>query len=196
MNTIMKYANLDLGTIEATFNILGGIEGAARLRRGELILVEAPPKSEFPLDFVIHVDRKVKPTYPDWAKKLKHPEWECSGPIEYNLKNEVEQWFFEMQKYQSVHGSRIYTHLKDSSTLVWCLNLQDGLAIQKKGLAMFRKLFEWKELFLWGSIVENHDGKLLVPYLYDFHEEVTMDWHCLDGYWDFRRPALRFKFKK
>ncbi len=40
-DSTMKYASLDLGTIEATFNILGGIEGAARLRRGELVLVEA-----------------------------------------------------------------------------------------------------------------------------------------------------------
>jgi hypothetical protein len=52
----MKYAGLDLGTIEATFNILGGIEGAARLRRGELVLVEAPKPEPIPepqLDFPV-----------------------------------------------------------------------------------------------------------------------------------------------
>lgn len=37
----MKYARLDLGTIEAVFNKLGGIEGAERFLRGE-ITVSAP----------------------------------------------------------------------------------------------------------------------------------------------------------
>lgn len=35
---VMKYAGLDLGTIEAVFNKLGGIEGAQKLLRGELTL--------------------------------------------------------------------------------------------------------------------------------------------------------------
>lgn len=38
----MKYASLDLGTIEAVFNKLGGTEGAQRLLRGELVVSESP----------------------------------------------------------------------------------------------------------------------------------------------------------
>jgi hypothetical protein len=87
----MKYAGLDLGTIEATFNLLGGLDGAARLRRGELVLVEAPkpePPPEPVLDFIIRVDHSVKLTYPDWMKKdgVMHPEFEATGPAEYDLR--------------------------------------------------------------------------------------------------------------
>ena len=93
MEATMKYANLNLGTIEATFNILGGIEGAARLRRGELVLAEAQPKPEPapepPLDFLVRVDSSAKPSYPDWFKELEHPELECSGPAEYDLQSGV-----------------------------------------------------------------------------------------------------------
>lgn len=44
----MKYANLDLGTIEAVFNKLGGMEGAQRFLRGELIVSTAVP-TEYPV---------------------------------------------------------------------------------------------------------------------------------------------------
>jgi hypothetical protein len=47
MTTTMKYATLDLGTIEAVFNKLGGMDGAQRFLSGKLMLVDAqPPKPE------------------------------------------------------------------------------------------------------------------------------------------------------
>lgn len=39
MATTMKYARLDLGTIEAVFNKLGGIDGAGRFLRGDAEVV-------------------------------------------------------------------------------------------------------------------------------------------------------------
>ena len=48
-----KYAKLDLGTIEAVFNILGGIDGANRLLRGELMVSE-PAKRWREQDGVIY----------------------------------------------------------------------------------------------------------------------------------------------
>ena len=36
----MKYASLDLGTIEAVFNKLGGMDGAQRFLRGEIAVSE------------------------------------------------------------------------------------------------------------------------------------------------------------
>lgn len=77
----MKYANLDLGTIEATFNILGGIEGAARLRRGELVLIEATkpePVSKFALlvDLgIITVPADYIPTNEFAGGNFPNPSW-------------------------------------------------------------------------------------------------------------------------
>ena len=195
MEMKMKYADLDLGTIEATFNILGGIEGAARLRRGELVLVEATkpePPPEPVLDFLVRVDRSVKPSYPDWFKKLEHPELECSGPTEYNLQTGVEQWLHDEQKHRSVQGNTIYKHLTDTNALASCLNLQDGLAIQQKGIAVFRKLFGGA-VFLCGSVVQDRYGYLLVPFLCELGDEVVVRWLWLANYWNSLNPALRFK---
>ncbi|MEK7539310.1 MAG: hypothetical protein AAB595_01560 [Patescibacteria group bacterium] len=143
------------------------------------------------LDFLVRVDRSVKPTYPDWFKKLEHPELELAGPAEYDL-TKVDQWLHDDQKRGSVVGNTIYKHLQKGDNLATCLNLQDGLAIQQKGIAVFRKLFAGKAVFLWGSVVQDRNGHLLVPYLYDNGDKVGLVWFWLDGHWYSSLPALRF----
>jgi len=144
------------------------------------------------LDFIVRVDRSVKPSYPNWMKKLMHPELELAGPAEYNLQDGVEQWLHDDQKRGYVVGNTIYKHLQKGDGLANCLNLQDGLAIQQKGIAVFRKLFAGKAVFLWGSVVQRRDGFLHVPYLYDIGGKVGLYWNSLDYNWYSDNPALRF----
>ena len=168
MNTTMKYASLDLGTVEAVFNKLGGLEGAAQFLRDELTLVPQPkpePPPEPVLDFLVRVDRSVKPTHPDWFKMLEHPELECSGPAEYDLQTGVHEWLHDDQKKGVVVGNRIYDHLKKTDALKTCLGLRDGEEIKKKGIEVFRKFFGGKAVFLWASVVRVRDGNLYVPCL-------------------------------
>ena len=146
---------------------------------------------EAPLDFLVRVDRSVKPIYPDWMKKLMHPELEPTGPAEYDL-NTVGLWLYDDQKTKVVRGQVIYDHLKKTDALASCLNLQDGLAIQQKGVAVFRKLFGGKVGFLWGSVVQNRNGNLIVPYLYEDGDRVVVNWDWLDNNWNSNCPALRF----
>lgn len=145
------------------------------------------------LDFIVRVDRSVKPNYSDWFKKLENPELECSGPAEYDLSKEVDQWFHDGQKRGAVVGDIVYRHLQEGDALATCLNLQDGLAIQEKGVAVFRKLFAGKAVFLWGSVVQYLDDRLLVPYLYDNGDKVRLCWQWLDNYLNSNNPALRFR---
>lgn len=147
---------------------------------------------ETKMDFIVRVDRSVKPTYPDWMKKVMHPELELAGPAEYNLQDGVEQWLHDDQKRGSVVGNTIYKHLQKGDNLATCLNLQDGLAIQQKGIAVFCKLFAGKAVFLWGSVVQNRSGHLHVPYLYGIGDRVGLNWFWLDDYWYSYSPALRF----
>ena len=147
---------------------------------------------EEPLDLTVGVDRSVKPTYPDWFKKLEHPELECSGPAKYNLQAEVYGWFHDDQKNGYTTGKIICKYLQESKAVSTCLNLQDGLAIQAKGIVVFRKLFVDKAVFLWGSVAQNRDGHLYVPYLYDYGVSVGLDWRWLGNYWYSLSPALRF----
>lgn len=192
-----KYASLDLGTVEAVFNKLGGLGGAAQFLRGELVVQPAvipEPPSEPVLDFIVRVDRSVKPNYPDWMKKVMHPELELAGPAEYNPQDGVEQWLHDDQKRRPVVGNTIYKHLQKGDALASCLNLQDGLAIQAKGIAVLRKLSEGKTAFLWGSVVQDRSGDLNVPYLYEsVGGKVVVGWHSLGHSWNSYCPALRFK---
>lgn len=152
------------------------------------------PPSEPVLDFIVRVDRSVKPSYPDWFRNLDHLDLECSGPIEYNLQDKVEQLLHDDQKNGcSVQGNTIYKYLTDTNALASCLNLQDGLAIQQKGVAVFRKLFGGKAVFLWGSVVWSRHGDLLVPFLFEFGDLVMMGWDWLDYDWSSHSPALRFR---
>jgi hypothetical protein len=171
-----------------------GEDGPDRFLRGEFVvqpIVVVEPAPEPPLDFLVHVDRSVKPSYPDWFKKLMHPELECSGPAEYDL-NTVSQWLHDDQKNGSVQGNTIYKHLQKGDALATCLNLQDGLALQQKGIAVFRKLFAGKAVFLWGSVVRDRNGGLDVPCLCVYGDEVVVFWLWLDGHWYSINPALRF----
>ena len=196
METKMDFAsqNLTAGQLNAIVKNLGGEEGALKFLRGELVVQPAvipEPQPEPVLDFIVRVDRSVKPSYPDWFKKLEHPELELAGPAEYDL-NTVSQWLHDDQKNGSVQGNTIYKHLQKGDALATCLNLQDGLAIQQKGIAVFRKLFAGKAVFLWGSVVQGRNGDLDVPYLYGSGGKVVVYWVWLDDYWHSSNPALRF----
>lgn len=186
--------NLTVGQLNAIVKNLGGEEGALKFLRGELVIQTAvipEPLPEPVLDFIVRVDRSVKPSYPDWMKKLMHPELELAGPAEYDL-NTVSQWLHDDQKNGLVQGSTIYKHLQKGDNLATCLNLQDGLAIQQKGIAVFRKLFGGKAVFLWGSVVQSRSGDLRVPCLYEGGGEVVVYWLWLGSSWDSSNPALRF----
>ena len=149
---------------------------------------------------VVKVDRSVKPAYPDWVARdeagnvqLIHPELECEGPAEFHLRTGLTQWLHDGQKNGGYTAGRtIYEHLKDNGMLSSCLNLQDGIAIQAKGIAVFRKLFQGKALPLWKSVVRGDDGYLGVPYLGVDGSQVVViwDWLVFDFFDSY--PALRF----
>jgi len=184
-------------SVEAVFNKLGGVRGAKQFLAGQLVLVEARPKpetsSEPPLDFTIRVDRLAKLTYPDRMRRLMHPELQATGPVEFDLKTSVAQWFSEEQKTGVVRGHAVYLQLKMENALDSCLGFADLLAIKDKGIPVLRPLYNGKLLFGWKSVVQCYDDDFLVPYLYeDGYDTVVVSWLSLIKYWSPRYSALRF----
>lgn len=90
-----------------------GIEG--RFIRSVVSAVEGPPEPQ--LDFIIRVDRRVKPAYPSWSDKVMYPELQGTGPAEYDLKSDVEEWRHDEQKTGVVKGDTIYEFLKKDDAL-------------------------------------------------------------------------------
>ncbi len=191
----MKYPNMTWGRMEAVVNKIGGEDAVQRFLNDELVIAEREPpapKPEVPLDTIIRVDRSVRPVYPDWMKKVMHPELEATGPAEYDLAT-VQLWLHDGQKDGNwVKGQRIYDHLKKTDTLKTCLGLRDGEEIKKKGIEVFRKFFGGKAVFLWASVVQDRDGNLRVPYLIVNGGEVVVHWLWLDYDWRVNDPAARF----
>lgn len=145
-----------------------------------------------PDDTLIHVDRSIRPVYPDWVKLVMHPELEPTGPVEYGL-SAIDPWLHDGQKHgRSMKGNKLYEYLKEKKMLESCLSLRDGEEIQKKGLAVFWKFFQGKAVFLWKSVVQNRDGNLNVPYLCGCDGGVVVDWLWLAHDWHGSNPALRF----
>lgn len=148
--------------------------------------------SESPLDTIIRVDRSIRPVYPDWARVVMHPELEVVGPAEYDL-TKVELWLHDDQKNGKwMGGVHIYEYLKETDGLKNCLGLHDAVEIQKKGIALFRKLFGHKVVFCWKSVVRDRDGSLNVPYVGGRGGNVMVDWGWLGSDWDGNHPAARF----
>lgn len=180
--------------MEAICNKLGGDEGIAKFLRGDLILTEKEKTVmiESTIDFLIKVDRSKKPSYPDWKKKVLHPDLELSGPVEFDLKNDVSLWLHENQKTGYATGNQIYDQLKKDDLLKDCLNLADLVAIQEKGIEVFRSLYKGKAVFGWKSVVEHTDGRLSVPFLIVGGGKIVLTWNWLDNDWNSDDPALRF----
>jgi len=194
----MKYGELNLGQIEGLVNKLGGMDGVASLLADEMVVTRkevkvTPPEPEVVLDPIIRVDRSIRPSYPDWMEKVMHPELESVGPAEYDI-SAVEQWLHDgQQDGKYIEGNKIYNHLKkdDMLLLKTCLGLRDLEAIQKKGIAFFRKHFKGKAVFGWAGIVRGRRGLLDVPYLFENGVEVVLPWYWTGYGWHDRHPALR-----
>ncbi len=152
------------------------------------------PKVGSPLNTLINVDRTIDLVYPDWVKTVMHPELEDKGLVEYDLVN-VEQWLHDDQKDGKVQGSKIYDKLQEDNNVILktCLTLRDGKEIQKNGVDAFRQLFKDKVLFLWGSVVQDCNGNLYVPYLNGNSNRIILIWQRLDYDWSCLSPAGRFK---
>jgi hypothetical protein len=148
--------------------------------------------AETQLDFIIHPNRIFKPKYPQWMKKVMHPELELTGPMDYNLKTQVELWIHPNQEFKFATGHEIYEKLKSDEALNDCLSLVDLLDIQAKGISLFRKIFSGKSVFAWKSVTEGEKYNA-VPYLFEDFNDVVLDWKCLDNEWFYHHPALRFR---
>ena len=113
-----------------------------RNRSPELRLVE-PPKPEPEYDLMVHV--------------LRDPE--SKRPLKYNLLEDTEL-FFPFKKIEK--GEDIYKCMRDKNVLNSCLLLQDALAIQEKGVRVFRKVFKESHVF----IFDPSNGQFSVHFLF------------------------------
>ncbi len=150
------------------------------------------PKEETPLNTIIRVDRSVCPNYPHWVIEVIHSALETVGPPEYDL-TKVELYQLDSQKRgRPIMTNDLYDDLKETGKLKDCLGFHDALEIQKKGVALFRKLFGNKRLCFFRGVVRNEDGCQGFPYLYAGYDKVVMEWHRIGSVLYDNNYAARF----
>ncbi|MBU0612431.1 hypothetical protein KKB10_00285 [Patescibacteria group bacterium] len=163
-----------------------------RVVEGSATIIPIAPKKEIPVTTIVHIDRSIKPTYPDFVKKVMHPGLESAGLVEYDIATAISLWLHDNQKKGIVTGQVIYNHLKKNNMLGSCGNLQDALAIQKLGVASFQKAFGNIVVYFWKSVVQRRNGSLDVPCLCVRGGGVVLYWNWLDDVWHGGEPAVRF----
>ncbi len=149
------------------------------------------------LDFTIRVDRSVKPKYPSGGLHPEYRELELAGPAEYDLRK-VPWWFHKDLKEGLVvfKGTFKCEILPGGNSIATLLNLQDGLAIQQKGIDEFRAVFGDKAVvYLWGSVTRSVLSYIDVPYLRESGDgnEIALGWYGLGECWDATEPATALR---
>lgn len=139
---------------------------------------------------IIHVNRSIRPEYPDFVKEVKYPELELTGPADFDV-TKLERYLHPKQVNGYAVGNEIHEELIVKKMLEGCLGLTDLKAIQARGIGFFRKHFAGKAVFGWKSVVLYSNGNLYVPYLCENDDSVELHWDWLDNNFYSYCPALR-----
>lgn len=137
------------------------------------------------LDPVIRVDRRAALKYPDWMRKVMHPELQELGPAEYSV-----ECLRPDKETGSMTGHMIYEGLVANDQLSTCLGLVDLLAIQAKGIDFYRKHFKGEVVPGWKSVVMNQNSSLHMPYLCAAQHKVALGWFWLQCDYN-KGPVIR-----
>jgi hypothetical protein len=151
---------------------------------GEGTVVSEPIVSESKPDFLVKVERQTKPVYPLIVKSVLHPELELRGPEEF-IVSSLRKCFYADEK--TVNHEVIYRRLVFGKILPFCLNLQDGYAIQAKGITVFCNVFGSKAVFLWASTGRDQDGEKIVPFAFGANgtvNQVVIGWAKMNQNWN------------
>jgi len=141
----------------------------------------APPTQAMAsVSTIIHVDRSIRPVYSDFVEKVMTPNLDYTGPATYDILKDISLWRHEKQKGRGAEVSAriIFNHLQENG-IESCGNLQDALAIQKLGVAIFKKAFGKNYIYFWKSVVQFHSGMLEVPRLFVDGNRVVQDFVSL-----------------
>ncbi len=153
--------------------MFASILSALRIHSKHVVVMRERPNTSVECD-AVHVDRTARIAHPMWMEKVLHPDLQMKGPLEYDLAR-VNLWLHQEQKYGAgLVGRAVYQHLLESRNLKSCLGLEDGWAIQHKGIATFHKYFSGRMVCLWKSVAMSCAGDVGVPCLLESRGEVMI----------------------
>lgn len=133
----------------------------------------------------IKIDTDETPTLPyeSWSivenKTFGKIAWK---PEDYEL------YLVDEQKTGYISGHSLREKLKDEP--VMNLAMAQYLTEHPK---LYPKSWKGQHIYFWGTLVQNSDDSLYVPYLIESDGKVVLYWNWLDYCWRSHDPALRFR---
>jgi hypothetical protein len=141
---------------------------------------------------VIRVNRCFLPVYPKFFRRILYPQLEKTGPMEYDVAK-LRQWLHIRQTQSGVvKGRVIQGYIQETGLLKTCLNLRDLEVIKKKRLVFFRNHFGTKKVTAWKSVIENRNGELDVPILFEKDGKLLLNWQSLASDWYSNYPVFQY----
>lgn len=120
--------------------------------------------SEQTAGLVIAVNRSVRPVYPPLIKRIMVPELESTGPDRFDVSVDLTVLTCAARPgYKLVVAQDVAHYLIQQRMLPACLGIHDGIAIQNKGIEVFRaikNILQLDEIHLWRSIGADGTGSV------------------------------------
>jgi hypothetical protein len=167
----MKYPNLEMGTIEAVFNKLGGFYAAKAFLRGEMELKQ--------LDQVIDLD-KITVNRRDYDV-MEHQK---GGRLTWSPAA-VELYVDVLQVSKRATGHDIRKILADKPVLNIC-----AMEFLLERQHLIPEEWKGKAIFFWGTIFRGYEGRPYVMCMRMWHGEWAWSAHPLNNPWGTNSPAI------
>lgn len=191
-----KYKDISLGTVEAVFNKLGGIEEIESFLRGNMeitvvkhtIDLSKPPRLLFDYAEVVKHDSEIN------GKKVVEIELRLDDNLYIDGKKVVLHLSERQMGDKVVEGHELREELESGEQVFLNSNVLDYIY---KHPALFPR--HWKKneqgesivIYFWGSIFRNtSDVYLYVPYLYWDGDLLIRQYHWLGSDWDRLSPSV------
>jgi len=177
----------------------GNVEKVSQVKKAlptnqKKIVNTADDNTSSKTDDIIYLSRSGDSGLPNTTKFL-YPKLQEDGPNEYNI-DQLDEWYHPDQASGKVTGHDIHEYLKTSDLLWRQLGIADLEAIRAKGPDFFRKHFAGKRIFAWKSILEDTNGFLVVPYLYQSQDSGNLSIIVIALASDWRSSSAGLSFKQ
>lgn len=129
---------------------------------------------------IIRIDRSTDLEYPEWVHHLLNPGIENLGPVEFDVRQLIQEYPHGMGVESLVLVEDIFGMIEKNGLRERCLGLREALATQALGVDFYRQYFGGEATICWKTVVVRSDGFRYAPFLMDYRGSVGIDWFLID----------------
>lgn len=129
---------------------------------------------------IVSINRSESLIYPAWVRSVPDADLENLGPVEFDVRDLVQEYPDGPGVESLVLISDIFALLEKNKMRERCLGFREARAIREKGPEFYNEYFSGEAVICWKSVVWSRSGYNHVPFLFELHGDVKIDWFPLD----------------